>query len=434
MLTPKLSHGHTRARQLTRELTPLLGGKIHFHGYEMECDDERWHWCIVFPLKHAGNSQEWSRPMSQASRQARKIFTELMWREIQEEAEVCGNISSSSMFRDNMTKEEFHAEVRQQLLKLLSGSKCGFKLQSKISIDEDEIFLLIELAAHEAQRQIADWEEIRMPVSADAYPGNKKCPTIEYSEGNFIGDTYAPIYMPYQLHYDSKFQAFKEIELIRLIRNRMMEYVDLEELEASGIMIKMFPVHKWMKLKKFEDQGWSRVCACCQCPSGRSVDEVREYFGEEVAFFFDWFNYYTRMLFLPALIGAVIFFRRFVLEKTVQRCVAIGFAAFMCFWSSYFTSAYQQHALLKSTQWGMKDWNTVEVVRSNYREERRGTLGEKIQNGLHWFLASIFMLETVAAVAWINAFRIRTKAHPDQLFFWHTRQAGWSVCEVSHRC
>jgi hypothetical protein len=38
------------------------------------------------------------------------------------------------------------------------------------------------------------------------------------------------------------------------------------------------------------------------------LDKVREYFGEQIGMYFTWLGFYTSWLFLPAILGLVVFF------------------------------------------------------------------------------------------------------------------------------
>merc|ERR1719183_2458014 len=120
---------------------------------------------------------------------------------------------------------------------------------------------------------------------------------------------------------------------------------------------------------------WSKLslCSWISWPGGEDIDPVRDYFGEEVAFFFHWMTYYTRWMIVPGLIGFPLFFRRFFLPLEQQRLVQIGFCLVMLMWSAMFTSFYQQRSNLKMLQWGMQNYSSVASVRKEFRKEKRGT-------------------------------------------------------------
>jgi len=270
-----------------------------------------------------------------------------------------------------------------------------------------------------------------MPVRPDKYPdvdkfgqpvspGHEKveegCPTLTRKEGIFQPRSDNNKAVPMHLRYDSqkmadKFQDFREVDLIRMIKRRIQEFCSLSELLGSGVVTKMYPVHHYEQKKKF-DSKWSKLtlCSWLTYPGSTEIDDVRDYFGEEVAFFFHWMSFYTRWMMIPGLIGFPLFFRRFFLPLDQQRYLQIAFCLMMIMWSALFTSYYTQRSGLKITQWGMQNYDQVAAVRKEFNKKKRGGPTEAIQNAVHWILAVIFMIETVAAVAAINRFRIAASA------------------------
>lgn len=396
-----------------RETARLLGDeKITFMGHEMVNDAEGWHWVMVFPLRTDANKDSWSKKQcswpNTSTKLAEKIFKPKAW----------DGLGYKSSFTDNMTKEEFHKMVREKLLTLFSSSKCGFKLETMESVDGDEIFLKIALEDKAAQKSIAAKQEIRMPVKHDAYDKKAlQCPTTEYYGGKFSGEDKVPLHVSYSMSGADQIQDFRDLDLCRMIFKRISHFIRVHALESSGVVINMFPVHRWSQLSDLDKEGWSRIQKCCQMPTGRHSDVVRNYFGEEVGFFFHWFNYYSYSLSLPAILGFVLFFRRFVFDLITQRMVQVSFAFIMCIWSAYFTSAYKQSSNLKIVKWGMKNYAAVATVRKEYKEEKRGTCSESMQKGFHWFLVLVFMGETIGAVFWISAFRKQALDNPDGMVY-----------------
>jgi len=204
------------------------------------------------------------------------------------------------------------------------------------------------------------------------------------------------------------FADFEERDKIRMIRKRMQEFFSLQELEKSGVVSQMYPVHHYAQKDAFEKANWSKlsVCSWLSWPGGEDIDDVRGYFGEEVAFFFHWVNFYTRWMMVPGLIGFPLFFRRFLLPLDQQRYCQIGFCLMMIMWAALFTSKYTERSNIKILQWGMQNYDQVASVRKEFDKGYRGTKKELVQNSTHWILAVVFMVETVLAVAAINRFRI----------------------------
>eukprot|EP00438_Fugacium_kawagutii_P005744 Skav227232 [mRNA] locus=scaffold2789:26740:28451:- [translate_table: standard] len=86
--------------------------------------------------------------------------------------------------------------------------------------------------------------------------------------------------------------------LLRLTR-RIKKFVRLQSLE--GIAKQVFCAHHWQDLSAFRNKlGWNDPCYLMQWPSEELPDCIQVYFGPDIAFFFHWFNAYTRWLSIPA--------------------------------------------------------------------------------------------------------------------------------------
>merc|ERR1712048_615323 len=151
-----------------------------------------------------------------------------------------------------------------------------------------------------------------------------------------------------------------------------------------------------------------------------AMDRVRNYYGEEVAFFFHWLLFYTRYLVPIAILSLIVFLRRFEaigLTKEHQRYIAIGFAFVMLLWSSVFVEKYDQGSAAKILQWGMSKWNSVAPVRPEFDLKKRGSYKELCQNGFHWFLVTLFVGETIIVTGWICQLRLDIKSNPEGVYF-----------------
>jgi len=268
-----------------------------------------------------------------------------------------------------------------------------------------------------------DVDEPGNPLTPDAKYHEQGCPTTKYEKGRFVErspDKTGPVQpVPLYARYDASvdqttnmYDDFREVDIIRMVRRRLREFFSLQELENSGVMSQMFPVHHYKQKAMFEDMNWSRLSlfSWVSWPGGEDIDHVRNYFGEEVAFFFHWMTFYTRWMMVPGLIGFPLFFRRFLLPLGQQRLLQIAFCLVMMMWSALFTSKYTQRSNYKMLQWGMQNYGSVASVRKEFNKAKRGGFVEMLQNSTHWILAVFFMIETVAAVAAINSFRMQAAA------------------------
>jgi hypothetical protein len=50
----------------------------------------------------------------------------------------------------------------------------------------------------------------------------------------------------------------------------------------------------------------------------RTLDAIRNYFGEKIALYFAWAMFYTKWLFIPSLLGALLFFAQVATRDPVR--------------------------------------------------------------------------------------------------------------------
>ena len=113
-----------------------------------------------------------------------------------------------------------------------------------------------------------------------------------------------------------------------MLDRRMARFVNVTELLKYGVVVKKFVAHKWHTVSKLLSKGaFGNPLDFYKPPSAEVLNDVRGYFGEEMAFFFHWFRFYTIQLVFPAMLGGLIFFRRYFLEPDNQRLLQDGYAS-----------------------------------------------------------------------------------------------------------
>lgn len=383
----------------------VLRQSLSFYDTEIEDDAVGWHYCMVLPMLTGRNSAELSKLHPSPMQTAQKVFSSKSWEEVQDK----------HIFKEGMTNHEFHEAMREELVSTLSGPKCGFQLRTKLSIDEDELFLSIALSAKDALHAIAQRQECRMPVKPHLYPEYLPCPTESFVGGNFDPQAdQVPLYLRYE---DSLIvQEFVNKDIVRMVRKRTRDFFSLEYLQAEHVVLQMFPIHQSDDVYALNECGWSRLSAVLQYPDSSHAKQVRNYFGEEVAFFFHWLSFYTRSLILPGLLGLAFTLFSGDLGARRKEELQFAFGIFMSLWSSLFTKIYARSANFKILQWGMKNYDEVASVRRSYKKELRGSTSETVRQLFHWALVVAFMIETLGVNVLLAHWNHVAKQNPDKAF------------------
>jgi len=383
--------------------TPLVREAPEFLGFRITLDEELWDYVFVFPIFTEDELKKANRDTVKGKEEGCKLFPN------QDEWE-----RKESRFTESptMTVRDFHKTARELLLEYMSGPSCGFQMETRMSDKRDELFLLIRLPRIEHARKIADLREMKMQVKPEAYPDNE-CPTSRFRSGEFepenakAGIFALPMYLEYRLALQQVYKKFEEKDILRLLRQHLNAFIDEGALTNSEVLKRAFAVHKWQKILELKEAGWANLWPhhYFRCTSDEVLDAVRNYYGEQVAFFFHWLDAYNRGILPLAILSFFLYFRRYFFDERTQHLLAIGFSFAVCVWATLFNNFYQQKANMKNLQWGMTNFVGFTGVRTGFRRDLLGSWRISIIRALHWLFAVAVIIESLAVVTIITRFR-----------------------------
>ena len=103
---------------------------------------------------------------------------------------------------------------------------------------------------------------------------------------------------------------------------------------------------------------------CCGALS-QPLDRIAAYYGETVAFYFAWLEFYTQWLVAPAVAGALLF-----LGQVYAGSLDVGyvplFSMFMAVWSILFLEMWKRRNAELAQRWGVLHYEDEEVVRPQF--------------------------------------------------------------------
>ena len=73
-------------------------------------------------------------------------------------------------------------------------------------------------------------------------------------------------------------------------------------------MLAAFPMHDYDTLNKLQTKWLTMWCA----PWNQRFDEIKDYYGERIGFYFLYIGHYNTYLMVPAFVGAVAFIGKLV--------------------------------------------------------------------------------------------------------------------------
>lgn len=175
----------------------------------------------------------------------------------------------------------------------------------------------------------------------------------------------------FQMHedaYDPKTSSvLRQTDRIRILYDKLTESLNLHKLEAAGLLSHSFPMHHERTVTELEKTwGTFRLIFSLKQP----LQEIRNYFGEEIAFYF---------LFLHELVRAsiglgVVAFASYGWMLTN----GMGYARpvlsmIILVWYRVFTKKWQRTQALFSNQWG-GDVHSVSTIKKLRNRRFRGTM------------------------------------------------------------
>jgi hypothetical protein len=273
---------------------------------------------------------------------------------------------------DYVADRRDYAVLRTLFLVKLLNQKCGLSSRVFWSRDRDQIFCLIQ----------ADEQDVMVAAEREAFK-------LQFDRSIDVDDAahngchaYTPfkhdanllcLFQKYSTE-GGRESVFRTVDRLKLIDHHMKEVINIDKLLERGVCASYFPIHESDLLAELESR-WKRWGSLMrnEVPLG----DVRDYFGEQIAFYFAWIAYYTDALFAPSAIGCAVFVWQ-MLERSgtidvgdwegTGTCI---FAALMALWSTFLLEFWKRRQSVLALRWGTDDFEENEVNRPQFWGEQR---------------------------------------------------------------
>ena len=121
-------------------------------------------------------------------------------------------------------------------------------------------------------------------------------------------------YNEYNKKYISKFRNIDKLRLIQRILNQIIKFSELKKINIFEMMIfKRNNTSYKEKLKELDIKNIYNPFNYKQC--NKTINTIRNYYGESISYYFLWLDYYTRWLLFPSFLGLFIFISYFLWNK-----------------------------------------------------------------------------------------------------------------------
>lgn len=85
------------------------------------------------------------------------------------------------------------------------------------------------------------------------------------------------------------------------------------------------------------------------------IDEIRDYFGDEVAIYFAWMAVFTRALVFPSLFGVIAIISQWMSGGVNDNPLTVPYSIFFSAWSIIFLGTWKRRENELAFLWGSKE-------------------------------------------------------------------------------
>lgn len=247
-------------------------------------------------------------------------------------------------------------DERRKLIKALTDPSVGLVVTKRWSQDKKTMYLLITSSQDRLEAQAEEME-------------------LEMKMKEKHGGAYAPFEVELKHLFDNNGQdtLFRKTQRIFLILAIMEGDPDrggagqnMDKLVQNKIVTRIFPLHEPPKLNHFLTT-WASPKVIHK---NQPIDEIRDYFGEEIAMYFAWLGFYTFALWILSIIGILTTFFWAVTYFKSQAVWTVWSVTIYCvilsLWATLFLEYWKRYNNELNFRWGMQNWASQERERPDF--------------------------------------------------------------------
>jgi hypothetical protein len=171
---------------------------------------------------------------------------------------------------------------------------------------------------------------------------------------------------PFLKSQQANFEAFSEVDEIRLIGQQMNSWLKMEELEAQGIIVTSYPAATFASVMELQTK-WASMSKVFSVPDYNNDDCIRGYFGEKIAFFFQWTTFFVRGLSWLAFFGIMGYLHLIPgMPVAISQNARSAFFVVVAVWSALFNQLFKNRMNRNRQFWGVESFEGSSIVRTDY--------------------------------------------------------------------
>mmetsp|Transcript_35540 Transcript_35540/g.81421 ORF Transcript_35540/g.81421 Transcript_35540/m.81421 type:complete len:811 (-) Transcript_35540:138-2570(-) len=160
---------------------------------------------------------------------------------------------------------------------------------------------------------------------------------------------------------------FRGVDRIRMVRKAFGRTLNMEAMQAAGVVLGVFPVHYKHVLDDLK-YNWASMTLVCDCRDG-PLERIRNYFGEGTAFFVAWMNFTIKWLVPLAFIGLVLKTLTYLVPENHKRYkleIDICCTLFLTSWAALYLVFWRRTEHYLRVLWDTKSTQKTASVRVDF--------------------------------------------------------------------
>jgi hypothetical protein len=167
--------------------------------------------------------------------------------------------------------------------------------------------------------------------------------------------------------YHNMYTGFRAAMIEYMLKERSDEGgCDLAKFVKSGAIANYFACHELSQVEWFK-QNWILSLPW----HGDPLNQIRNYFGEKIAFYFAWLSHLNKWLVAPSILGVIvtIYMSTLTTEQTNRSIVGPSFGLFMMIYFTLYFEFWKRRQNELAFEWGVIDFSKKEPDRPEFEAD-----------------------------------------------------------------
>ena len=289
---------------------------------------------------------------------------------------------------------------------------CRLQVDLHYSSSKEEIFCLLNASEDQLLQRAAEVEyklqtkakgkEEYMAVSPfiEVIPGITDISNLQEYEGKGADG-------------ESIKSVFTLADKVRLVHTFLAESLYVQQLVEMEVIKTHYVPHNRAALSSLG----STWASFSKLLSPQPFHEIRLYFGEQIAMYFHWLDFYCQTMIYPALIGILMYALTWWSHGSWHEVLSIVNSLFLSVWATLYDQFWLRREKQLSWEWGTVGYSDVEDQREDYKGEfivdpftlkrKKAKMGvlKLIRQTISYTVATVFIMMVIIAVMELFIYR-----------------------------